>query len=182
MAGPEALDRVGAVSRRRALRTTRRTTLGGALAGVVALAGCDLGSGDPASAPAPSDDPNDPNDPDDPDAGLVEEVIDDVVATQLLVEALRRRHDTLRRPLGELVRVHDAHLEVLGSSAPSGRRPAQTSSAGEALAVLRARELRHQRLLANRAGAAESGRLARLLASMSAAVAQQLAVLPEVDR
>jgi hypothetical protein len=160
-----------------ALRTSRRTTLGGALAGVVALAGCDLGSGDPASAPAPS------ADPDDPDAGLVEDVVDDVVATQLLVEALRRRHDTLRRPLGELVRVHDAHLEVLGSSPPqpSGRRPARTSSAGEALAVLRARELRHQRLLADRAVAAQSGRLARLLASMSAAVAQQLAVLPEKE-
>jgi hypothetical protein len=47
------------------------------------------------------------------------------------------------------------------------------------MAMLGKRELRHQRLLADRALAARSGRLARLLASMSAAVAQQLAVLPQ---
>ncbi len=165
-----------------ALRTTRRTTLGGALVGVAVLAGCDLGdlgSGDPASAPAPS------AEPDDPDAGLVEDVVDDVVATRQLVETLRRRHDSLRRPLGGLAQVHDAHLEVLGVEPPSGqrsgRRPTRTSNAAEAVALLRARELRHQRLLADRATAAQSGRLARLLASMSAAVAQQLAVLPEEE-
>jgi hypothetical protein len=161
-----------------ALRTTRRTTLGGALVGVAVLAGCDLGSGDPTSAPPTS------ADPDDPDAGLVENVVDDVVATRQLVETLRRRHDSLRRPLGGLAQVHDAHLEVLGSSRSgqrSGRRPPRTSNAADALAVLRARELRHQRLLVERATAAQSGRLARLLASMSAAVAQHLAVLPEEE-
>ena len=162
-----------------ALRTTRRTTLGGALVGVVVLAGCDLGSGDPASAPAPS------VDPDDPDAGLVENVVDDVVATRQLVETLRRRHGSLRRPLGGLAQVHDAHLEALGSSRRSdqgsGRRSPPTSNAAEALVVLRARELRHQRLLVERATAAQSGRLARLLASMSAAVAQQLTVLPREE-
>ena len=167
------------MSRPPALRTTRRTTLGGVLAGVAALAGCDLGdigSGDPASAPSPS------ADPDDPDAGLVEDVVDDIVAAQQLVEALRRRHPSLRRPLGGLARVHDAHLNVLGSSRQSGRRPPRTSNAADALAILRARELRHQRLLADRAATAQSGRLARLLASMSAAVAQQLTLLPEEGR
>ncbi len=109
-------------------------------------------------------------------------MIDDVVAAQLLVETLRRRHRSLRRPLGGLARVHDAHLEVLGSSERSGRRAPRTSNAGEALAVLRSRELRLQRSLADRSVAAQSGRLARLLASMSAAVAQQLAVLPGADR
>jgi hypothetical protein len=150
--------------------------LGGALAGVAVLAGCDLGSDDPDSAPAP------PSGAEDPDAGLVEDVVDEVAATLLLVETLRRRHDSLRRPLGGLARVHDAHLEALGSSRQSGRRPPRTSNAGEAMAVLRARELRHQRLLADRAVAAQSGRLARLLASMSAAVAQQLVVVPEEGR
>jgi hypothetical protein len=167
------------VSRRPVLRVTRRTALGGALAGVAVLAGCDLGdlgSDDPASAPTPS------SGPDNPDAGLVEDVIDEVAATLLLVETLRRRHGALRRPLGGLARVHDAHLEVLGSSRRSDRRPPRTSDAGEALAMLRARELRHQRLLADRAVAAQSGRLARLLASMSAAVAQQLAVLQAESR
>jgi hypothetical protein len=167
------------VSRRPAPRTTRRTALGGALVGVAVLAGCDLGdlgSDDPDSAPAPS------SGAEDPDAGLVEDVVDDAVATLMLVETLRSRHGSLRRPLGGLVRVHDAHLEALGSSGRSDRRPPQTSNAGEALALLRARELRHQRLLADRSVAAQSGRLARLLASMSAAVAQQLAVLPTEGR
>jgi hypothetical protein len=170
---PEALDRVGAVSPAPAVRTTRRTTLGGVLAGVAVLAGCDLGSDDPASAPTPSPDL------DDPDAGLVEDVVDDIVATRQLVESLRRRHASLRRPLGGLDRMHDAHLEALGASRPVGRGPARSGGDPDAVALLRARELRHQRLLADRASAARSGRLARLLASMSAAVAQQLAVLPE---
>jgi hypothetical protein len=164
------------VSRRPALRTTRRTALGGALAGVAVLAGCDLGdpgSDDPDSAPAPS------SGAEDPDAGLVDDVVDEVSATLLLVETLRRRHNSLRRSLGGLARVHEAHLKVLGSNGRSGRRPPRTGSAAEALAVLRTRELRHQRLLADRAVAAQSGRLARLLASMSAAVAQQLTVLAE---
>lgn len=164
-----------------ALRTTRRTTLAGALAGVAVLAGCDLGdpgSDDPASAPTPS---ADPTDPDDPDAALVDDVVDDIVATQLLVESLRRRHDSLRRPLGELARVHDAHLAVLGSSEGSGSRPPRARNSREALTLLRARELRHQRLLANHAVAAQSGRLARLLASMSAAVAQQQVALTELE-
>jgi hypothetical protein len=172
---PEALDRVGAVSPAPAVRTTRRTTLGGVLAGVAVLAGCDLGSDDPASAPTPSPDP------DDPDAGLVEDVVDDIVATRQLVESLRRRHASLRRPLGELDRMHDAHLEALGASTSVGRGHARPGGDPDAVALLRARELRHQRLLADRASAARSGRLARLLASMSAAVAQQLAVLPEKE-
>ena len=156
---------------------TRRTALGTALLGVSALTGCDLigpGSDDPASSPLPRDS-------DDPDAGLVEAVVDDIVATSLLVDSLRRRHDSLRRPLTELVRLHAAHLEVLGGEArdSSGRRPAAPRSASAAMAMLGKRELRHQRLLADRALAARSGRLARLLASMSAAVAQQLAVLPQ---
>jgi len=172
VARPESLDRVGAVSPAPALRTTRRTALGGALAGMAVLAGCDLGSDDPASGPAPS------AEPDDPDAGLVEDVVGDIVATWQLVESLRRRHDSLRRPLGGLAEVHESHLKALGSDTPSGRRPVPGGGAGQGLVLLRARELRHQRLLANRAVAARSGRLARLLASMSAAIAQQLAVLP----
>ena len=104
-------------------------------------------------------------------------VIADVVATASLVEAVRRRHASLRRPLGGLVRTHEAHLEALGSSEHPGRRPAPRGKA-DALALVGARELRHQRVLADRAVAADSGELARLLASMSAAVAQQLTGIP----
>jgi hypothetical protein len=161
--------------RRSAPRLTRRTTLGTALLGVTALTGCDLGepgSEDPASSPLPQDS-------DDPDAGLVEAVLDDIVANSLLVDSLRRRHDSLRRPLAELGRVHAAHLEVLGGESrdASGRRPSAARTASVALAQLEKRELRHEQLLADRALEAQSGRLARLLASMSAAVAQQLAEL-----
>jgi hypothetical protein len=154
------------------LRTSRRTTLGGALAGVAMLAGCDLGSDDPGSAPAPT------ADPDDPDTGLVAEVVDDIAATLAIVEAVRHRHGSLRRQLGELAKVHRAHLEALGSNERPDRPGPRTADAGAALALVRKREQRHQRLLTDRAVEAQSGRLARLLASMSAAVAQQLAVLP----
>ena len=174
----EALDRVGAVSPAPVLRASRRTTLGGALAGVALLAGCDLGSDDPGSAPTPA------ADPDDPDTSLVEEVVDDLVATLAIVEAVRHRHGSLRRQLGELAKVHRAHLEALGSKERPGRPGPRTADADEALALVRRREQRQQRLLAEGAVQAQSGRLARLLASMSAAVAQQLAVLPldKVDR
>jgi hypothetical protein len=156
-------------------RLTRRTTLGGALAGVALLTGCDIGSEDPSSGPAP------PVGPGDPDTGLVETVADDIAATWQLVESLRRRHDSLRRPLSGVARIHEANLQALGSDARPGRKPAPGGNARQALARLKARELRHQRLLADQAVAAQSGRLARLLASMSAAVAQQLAELPEPE-
>ena len=156
------------------LRTSRRTTLGGALAGVALLAGCDLGSDDPSSTPAPA------KGQDDPDAALVSDVVDDLVATLTLVESVRHRHGSLRRQLGELAKVHRAHLEALGSTGRPDRRgpKAAGATADAALALVRRREQRHQRFMADRAVDAQSGRLARLLASMSAAVAQQLAVLP----
>ena len=156
------------------LRASRRTTLGGALAGVALLAGCDLGSDEPGSAPASA------KGHEDPDAALVSNVVDDLVATLTLVESVRHRHGSLRRQLGELAKVHQAHLEALGSSGRSDRRGprAAAASADAALALVRRREQRHQRFMADRAVDAQSGRLARLLASMSAAVAQQLAVLP----
>jgi hypothetical protein len=161
------------VSRAPASRVSRRTTLGGALVGVAALAGCDLGGSGSDSAPTP------PAGTADPDAELLVAVQDDIAATAMLVDALGRRHGSIRRPLADLARVHGAHLEVLGSREPTGERPPRTRSAEDALALLRTRELRHQRLLADHALAARSGRLARLLASMSAAIAQQLTLLPE---
>jgi hypothetical protein len=154
------------------LRTSRRTTLGGALVGAALLAGCDLGSDDPGSTPTPG------ADPEDPDTGLVAEVVDDLVATLTLVEAVRDRHGSLRRQLGELAKVHRAHLEALGSDEQPDRHGPRTADADRALALVHGREQRHERLLTDLAVEAQSGRLARLLASMSAAVAQQLAVLP----
>ncbi|HET8961143.1 hypothetical protein [Nocardioides sp.] len=155
-----------------ALRITRRTTLGGVLAAATVLVGCDLDPRDPGSSSEP------PADADDPDAALVEDVAADIFATRQLVESLQRRHGSLRRPLNELVRVHDAHLAALESSRRSGRRAPRPGNAADALRLVRDRELRLQRLLADHSVAARSGRLARLLASMSAAIAQQLAALP----
>jgi hypothetical protein len=156
-----------------ASRISRRTALGGTLAGVAALVGCDLGGSEPASAPTP------PAGSADPDAELVELVLDDIVAALVLVNALGSRHRSLRQPMARLARVHQAHLSVLGSRDPDDRRPPRTRTTTDALAVVRKREQRHQRLLAEHAMSARSGRLARLLASMSAAIAQQLALLPE---
>jgi hypothetical protein len=88
----------------------------------------------------------------------------------------------LRRQLAELAKVHRAHLEALGSSErPDRPGPRRAADADAALALVQRREQRLRGLLADRAVEAQSGRLARLLASMSAAVAQQLAVLP-LDR
>jgi hypothetical protein len=139
---------------------------------VVVLAGCDIGSEDPGSGPRPSADRNGP------DAGLVAEVVDDLVATLALVEAVRRQSRSLRRQLGGLAQVHQAHLAALGSDEEAHPNRPRTADAEAALALVRRREQRHQRALVDRAVRAQSGRLARLLASMSAAVAQQLAVLP----
>ena len=50
--------------------------------------------------------------------------------------------------------------------------------AASALRLLRTRELRAQRRLVDSSLAAASGALARLLASMSAGIAQQVATLP----
>ena len=156
---------------------TRRTAWTSTLAGSALLAGCDLAAEeDPAESPAsPATDAGP-----DADAHLVDTVVDDVTAILLLVAAARKREPRLRRDLAGLERMHEGHLEALGAT---GRgRTGQDESAGRdaaaALKLVRRRELAHQRQLVDHAVAARSGQLAGLLASMSAAVAQELSPLP----
>ena len=88
-------------------------------------------------------------------------------------------------PGGRLAALHTAHLGTLarasadsGSSAPSPTAPAAAATR----ARVRRRELAAQRELAHLAAEAESGALARLLASMSAGIAAHLAVSAASDR
>lgn len=158
---------------------TRRTAWSGLLGTAATLTGCELvDSVDPAPA-SPSDEPEAAPDG---DSDLVDAALEEVRAVRRLVAGVSADHPRLRRDLAELSRMHEAHGEALGSQNGFGREAPATRDADAALALLRRRHLAHQRRLADHAVAAQSGRLARLLASMSAAVAQQLAVLPKQVR
>ena len=149
---------------------SRRAVLAGSLATFAVAAGCDLElSRDPV--PAPSAGSSSP--PPDADAVLVERVVAETTSVLALVEGVRRVD---RAAVEALAAMHRAHLPLLGVEPPA---PAADAGARRArLARVRAREEGLQQLLAESALAAGSGALARVLASMSAGVAQHLAVLP----
>jgi hypothetical protein len=95
---------------------------------------------------------------DDPDGSLVDEVVARITATAALAA---------RVP--DLVAMHTAHLDALEAAPPvPGTAP---------LPQLRRSEQQLQRFLVDASTSAESGGLARLLASMSAAVSQHLVAL-----
>jgi hypothetical protein len=157
----------------RATAATRRAALGGALASLAALSACDLDRPEdktPGAGATPAGDP---------DAAIVDEVLVELGELRALVAATGAKFPRLEawmRALGEL---HAAHREALDGDARSGDSPVVAfTDATEALRGVRAREQQTQRRLAGWAVAAGSGALARLLACMSAGVAQQLVVLP----
>lgn len=118
-----------------------------------------------------------PDEPDE-DADLLAEAREAVAGAAALVAAARRSAPTLRGDLTPLLRLHEAHAEALGrplADVPVRRRAAPP---GPLLALVRDREQRLQALLVELAVRAGSGSLARLLASMSAGLAQRLVVLP----
>jgi hypothetical protein len=142
------------------------------LAGLLAASGCGRESGAETGAGQPATDPTtDP--PADADAALVQQVRGDLIDALGQVEQARRRVPSLRRPLRPLADLHRAHLEALGASGHDDG-PEVTERPG--LTAVRRRELALQRQLTDAAVRAESGTLAKLLASMAAAVAQHLAV------
>jgi hypothetical protein len=149
---------------------SRRTALGAALGGVVALSGCDLELADldPRSEPTPAGAPTASAPPADADTTLVADVVAEIGAALALADAVRRPYRKAYRPLA---RLHRAHLDLLDGEPPEPGAPTTAAAA-------RAREEQLQVSLAEAAGRAGSGELARVLASMSAAVAQQLATLP----
>lgn len=161
----------------RAAATTRRTTLGVALGGLVTIAGCDavsdLSPGADPSTPQVQASPTLPSA--DADTDLVERVVRDVEATigavprgrglQATVDDLRNMHAAHRRALtGE---------DVLPVATDGGTLPRR-----QAVRRISRLERAHQQRLQAAALEARSGSLAVLLAQMSAAVAQRLALLP----
>jgi len=134
----------------------RRATLVAGAGTVLAVAGCDDTRGTPrAVSPVSSASSA-------PDAVLVERV---VTALQR-AERVAAGHGSL-----ELAALHRAHLEALDADVAGGRAPRHGPP------VRRTEQHLHAALVAAAEGAA-SGTLARLLASMSAAVGQRLA-MPE---
>lgn len=157
------------------LRTTRRAALVGSLA-VLATTGCEALSPAPPDASGPRTTPSSPTtrSAGDPDAALVDDVRADLAEASLLVTSTVGARPALRAELAPFGTLHARHLRALDGHRPGGRRPVP-GSATEARATVRAREAGLETSLASAALAAQSGPLAALLASMSAAVAQQLA-------
>jgi hypothetical protein len=162
--------------------TSRRGALGAAL-GAVLLAACDvddLRPPDDDATPVPSPTPGATETPEpDDDVTLAEEAGYDVAVAMVAVEAARRRFPRLRARLQPLVRMHRAHLRVL--DAPEDRSipaPDVGATPAEALERVRLAEQTLQQSLVDAAVEAQSGALARLLASTSASVSQHLAALP----
>lgn len=163
------------------VRVTRRRVLGaGAAVGSAALgaSACDLAVGpEEGAAPVPTKGPGtavaaDPT----PDQRLLAGVAEDIATAAAVVRGARRGRPALRRSLRGLTRLHRAHLaELPVDVAGGGDRVRVAGDDARALQQVRSAEQRLQRRLADAAVAAESGSLAALLASMSAAVAQQLA-------
>lgn len=151
---------------------TRRTTI--AALPLVALAGCRWG-------------PEDENSPaeqqaQDADAGLVKAATEAIKLVAAAVTVVADEHIGLADALAPLSTMHAAHLKLL---APSTTRMSYSTTEGPltspaALTKVRREEARLQTQLADLATSAVSGTLARALASMSASIAQHLAVLPEV--
>jgi hypothetical protein len=153
------------------LPTTRRTALGGAVAGLLLATGCDHGDDDDAGAVPTQTEP-----PVDADAELVEQARTRITAADTVLEELVRQHPKLRRELRPLRALHEGHAEVLGGFVDRAVIPARFDLQGSR-AYVRRTEMGMQRHLTNAAVAAESGALAKLLASMAAGVAQHLAAL-----
>lgn len=156
------------------LRRRSALTAGGGL--VLALAACTGRSADPPAGPgvvtqtAP---------PVSADTTLATEVAGAIAEVDALLGAVVAAYPALRPRLVPLRRTHAAHLGVLGEldvPAPSAPR----TPAGGRRAALRAavgREQALQRELDRACLEAESGSLATLLGSISAALGQRLALL-----
>ena len=161
------------MTRHLAARASRRGILGGVLVGLTAT-GCELdpprdepaGSG---ATPGSEDDA-----PDDPDSQLVRRVVDDLTSALALAGGIARAHRPLAAAVAPWRELHAAHLEALEEDGRA--RPQRVAGPPPALRDrLRREETALQRRLAEAAVSARSGALASLLATMSAAVAQQLA-------
>jgi len=153
------------------VRATRRTTI--AAASALALAGCRWG---------PAEDDADATPEPDSDAALVERAVVAIIAAADVVDQTRTRHIGLDRAMQPLLDLHVAHLRFLPAAEFPGQSVVVPDRSQLALAMVVTRERELQGQLAEFAIEAESGQLAQAFASMSASVAQHLAVLPELGK
>jgi len=164
------------VTRLHTHRASRRSVLGSVLL-VATTAGCSVEPSredPPAGGTTPTAADQQPAPADDPDARLVRGVVDDLTAALALVGGVARAGRPLAREVAPWRELHAAHLEAL--DAPGRARPLRVRGGTSALRTrVRRRESTLQTRLADAAVSARSGPLAALLATMSAAVAQQLA-------
>jgi hypothetical protein len=148
-------------------RASRRTALG-ALALLPLLAACSGRVDDAVDrlrAPETT-----PPAPPNPDAAAVAEVAGAIASVRDTIAA-----DAGSQPVvADLVALHTAHLRAL-SAAPAHATP---SSSPAPVAEVRTRETALAQLITARAVAAHDPELARLLASMAAAIGQRVAELP----
>jgi hypothetical protein len=136
--------------------------LAGAL--VVPVSGCDLLPESTPATPAPP-------------------TADEVLVGRVTASIREVREVAAAVPGGTRVAaVHDAHLEALGAPVPSASTSASPTGsptpAPRKVAELARAERALETTLTEAAVRAEDGGLARLLASMAAGVAQQVALLP----
>jgi hypothetical protein len=159
----------------------RRTAVTGALGGLALLAGCDHGDDlvpprAGSTAPTPTQSAEAPEQT--PDEALVDAVLGQL-STALAVAINSWKAPELRRSMGTRIRAHRQHIKVLEGELPAESPPGPPPDPAAALHAVRAGEQQLQTALVDAAGRAESGALARLLASMSASVTQHLATLPK---
>jgi hypothetical protein len=158
---------------------TRRVALAGALGGALALAACDSdGPGAEPSTTSPTSTTTATEPAEDADAALVDDVVaelDELIA--FTAAAAAARPEIAAWPTA-FERLHRAHRAVLSDDTGQAEQPAVTGTPQAVVRLVTRREQAAQRRLADWSLAAQSGPLARLLASMSAAVAQQLAIPP----
>jgi len=156
---------------------TRRTTIGTAL---LLAGGCTADDdGEPGALPSESPGVSDA----DFDLGILDEARARLAAMLELVRRASRRHPGLAPALTVFTDLHQAHDDLLADAASTSgsSTPAPVglpARSGKALDLVRTRELSLQGEFADLARRARSGPLARLLASMSAAIAQHVSGLP----
>lgn len=173
-------------------RLSRRAALTALAAGVSAtVAGCSTGTGraDAARSAAPSAPAPRPAGVS-PDVAVAVAAVDRItaVAAELARATRGRRGRVARRRLAGLAALHAAHLRILRQAVPAdhrddahgptGTQAGRTRGQRPTPASVARSEGRLRVQLEDLAVRAESGEFARLLAAMSAAIGQQLVVMP----
>jgi len=174
----------------------RRAALCAPLAGLAATvlaAGCETGddiapstsstsSGSPSTSPTTADatasaTASAAEDQRSPDQVLVDDVLAGLTAALGVLGQARKTRE-IRAEVTALIKAHRRHVEVLEGELTREPQPGPAPAAAEALRLVRRQERDLHATLVEAAGRAESGALARLLASMSASVTQHLSLLP----